>query len=199
VSHIPGKRQTVMCSATWPREVKNLAREIFQEQAIHIQIGDADLNANEMITQEILVVEESEKNRKLKQILEGFKGDFSALVFVKTKKGCEWLARDIKAWGFYSMCIHGDKAQEEREFVLDTFKRKKINILVATDVAARGLDIDNITYVINFDFPMQIEDYIHRIGRTGRAGLSGHAISFFTSESCMFAKSLIKVENISIV
>jgi ATP-dependent RNA helicase DDX5/DBP2 len=197
VEYIKGPRQTVMCSATWPREVQMLASEIFREEAVHIQIGDAELNANEKITQEVIVVEEDEKMRHLTKLLEGFKSSFSALIFTKTKKGCDRLSKELRSRGFYSMAIHGDKSQNEREFVLDTFRRKKVNILVATDVAARGLDIKNITYVINFDFPMQIEDYVHRIGRTGRAGESGIAISFFTSENSGLARELIKVSIVS--
>lgn len=115
------------------------------------------------------------------------------LIFAETKKGADSLTRDLRIDGWPALSIHGDKKQEERIWVLNEFKNGKSPIMVATDVASRGLDVKDIRYVINFDFPSQIEDYIHRIGRTGRAGARGSAYTFFAPEKFKLAKDLVKV------
>merc|ERR1712151_584478 len=115
------------------------------------------------------------------------------LIFCETKRGGDDLTREMRLDGFPALCIHGDKKQEERDWVLKEFKTGKSPILVATDVAARGIDVKDIKYVINYDFPKEIADYIHRIGRTGRAGALGSSYSFFTSDRFRLAKDLIGV------
>merc|ERR1711870_166943 len=115
------------------------------------------------------------------------------LIFAATKRDGDTLTREMRMDGFPALCIHGDKKQEERDWVLKEFKEGKSPILVATDVAARGIDVKDIKYVINYDFPMQIEDYIHRVGRTGRAGATGSAYTFFTRDKAKMAKDLIAV------
>jgi hypothetical protein len=115
------------------------------------------------------------------------------LIFAETKRGADNLTRDLRGDGWPALSIHGDKKQEERIWVLEEFRNGKSPIMVATDVASRGLDVKDIRYVINFDFPNQIEDYIHRIGRTGRAGAQGSAYTFFSPEKFKLAKELVKV------
>lgn len=115
------------------------------------------------------------------------------LIFAETKKGADSLTRDLRVDGWPALSIHGDKKQEERTWVLNEFKNGKSPIMVATDVASRGLDVKDIRYVINYDFPNQIEDYVHRIGRTGRAGTRGSAYTFFAPDKYKLAKDLIRV------
>merc|ERR1711920_769806 len=110
-----------------------------------------------------------------------------------TKRDGDTLTREMRTDGFPALCIHGDKKQEERDWVLKEFKEGKSPILVATDVASRGLDVKDIKYVINYDFPKQIEDYVHRVGRTGRAGATGSSYPFFESKNVRMAKELINV------
>merc|ERR1711881_388525 len=116
-----------------------------------------------------------------------------SIIFSSTKKNCDSLTRDLRMQGFPALAIHGDKKQEERDWVLREFRSGKSPILIATDVAARGLDVKDIKTVINYDMPNNIEDYVHRIGRTGRAGAYGEAYSFFTSENGSMARELIKI------
>merc|ERR1711972_853472 len=115
------------------------------------------------------------------------------LIFSGTKRDGDQLTREMRLDGFPALCIHGDKKQEERDWVLKEFKEGKSPILVATDVASRGIDVKDIKYVINYDFPKQIEDYIHRVSRTGRAGATGSSYTFFTSDKARMAKDLINV------
>merc|ERR1712066_843839 len=120
-------------------------------------------------------------------------GKSRILIFSSTKRDSDQLTKEMRTDGFPALCIHGDKKQEERDWVLKEFKEGKSPILVATDVASRGLDVKDIKYVINYDFPTQIEDYIHRVGRTGRAGATGSSYTFFTSDKARLAKDLINV------
>merc|ERR1712098_1043916 len=115
------------------------------------------------------------------------------IIFAETKRKCDDLTRTMRQHGYFAMCIHGDKKQEERDWVLGEFKSGKAQILVATDVAARGLDVDDIKFVVNYDFPNCTEDYVHRIGRTGRKGNSGTAYTFFTQENSKNATDLIAI------
>lgn len=115
------------------------------------------------------------------------------LIFAETKKGADTLTRELRLAGWPALCIHGDKKQEERTWVLNEFKEGKNPIMVATDVASRGLDVKDIRHVINYDFPNQIEDYVHRIGRTGRAGATGAAYTFFTEDKYRLARDLVRV------
>merc|ERR1712110_1077020 len=115
------------------------------------------------------------------------------LIFSATKRDCDQLTKEMRMDGFPALCLHGDKKQEERDWVLKEFKEGKSPILVATDVASRGLDVKDIRYVINYDFPSQIEDYVHRVGRTGRAGATGSSYTFFTKDKFRHAKELIDV------
>ena len=115
------------------------------------------------------------------------------LIFCQTKKGCDSLTRSMRVEGWPALAIHGDKDQSERDWVLNEFRSGKSPIMIATDVAARGIDVKDIKYVINYDFPGTLEDYVHRIGRTGRAGAAGTAYSFFTAGDFKLARKLVKV------
>merc|ERR1712083_907988 len=125
----------------------------------------------------------------MERIMDGSK----ILLFTETKRGADALTREMRTAGWPALSIHGDKQQSERDWVLKEFKEGKNPILIATDVAARGLDVKDIKYVINYDFPSQIEDYVHRVGRTGRAGATGSSYTFFTSDKVRMAKDLINV------
>eukprot|EP00930_Biecheleria_cincta_P037504 TRINITY_DN2574_c0_g1_i1.p1 TRINITY_DN2574_c0_g1~~TRINITY_DN2574_c0_g1_i1.p1 ORF type:complete len:497 (-),score=105.22 TRINITY_DN2574_c0_g1_i1:283-1773(-) len=186
-------RQTLMWSATWPKDVQKLARDLCKEDPVHVNVGSLDLRTAHTIRQYVEVVQESDKRGRLRRLLEKVMDGSKILIFCETKRGGDELTREMRTDGFPALCIHGDKKQEEREWVLSQFKEGKNPILVATDVAARGLDIKDIKYVINYEFPKSIEDYVHRVGRTGRAGASGSAYTFFTSDKAKFAKDLIGV------
>merc|ERR1719281_2228673 len=192
-SQIRPDRQTLMWSATWPREVQRLARDICREDPVHINVGSLDLRTAHTIRQYVEVVQESDKRGRLRRLLEKVMDGSKILIFCETKRGGDDLTREMRLDGFPALCIHGDKKQEERDWVLKEFKEGKSPILVATDVASRGLDVKDIKYVINYDFPNGVEDYIHRVGRTGRAGATGSSYTFFTQEKFKHAKDLIGV------
>jgi len=154
-----------------------------------------DLAGNKDVTQTIDVCGDGDKYRNLLRYLkENLTSKDRVLVFVETKKGCDMLTRSLRMDGFQARAMHGDKSQEERDWVLKEFKSCQATLLVATDVAARGLDVDDIRMVVNFDFPNDTETYIHRIGRTGRAGKKGVAVSFFVAEkNGRMAKDIIEI------
>jgi len=188
-------RQMLMWSATWPKEVQKLAQDFMGgNQYIHLNIGSDSLSANHNIVQIVDVCQEWEKENKLGKLLEEMAVDNAkVLVFAETKKKCDDLTRTMRRSGYPAMCIHGDKRQEERDWVLGEFRSGKTQVLVATDVAARGLDVDDIKFVVNYDYPMQDEDYIHRIGRTGRRDNKGTAYTFFTEKNQKSASQLIQI------
>jgi len=192
-SQIRPDRQTLMWSATWPKEVKSLARDICKEDPVHINVGSLEMRAAHTIRQYVEVVNSADKASRLRRLLEKVMDGSKILIFAQTKRDGDELTREMRTDGFPALCIHGDKKQEEREWVLKEFKEGKSPILVATDVASRGLDVKDIKYVINYDFPNGIEDYIHRVGRTGRAGATGSSYTFFTQDKFKHAGDLIKV------
>lgn len=185
-----------MWSATWPKEVQALAEE-FLHNCIQVNIGSLNLSANNNIVQNVTICEEEEKERELVELLKRLKPDANnkSIVFVETKKKVEDVLRIILREGYQSNSIHGDKSQNERDYVLENFRNGRIPILVATDVAARGLDVEDVKNVINYDYPNTSEDYIHRIGRTGRCEQSGTSHTFFTSNNARQARELIAVLN----
>ena len=191
VSQIRPDRQTLMWSATWPDEVKNLARD-FLQNPYEVHVGATELTANKDIEQIIEVVDDHGKYDRLLHYLKEV-GDGKCLIFVETKRGADQLTSSLRAAGYSAHAIHGDKSQGERDHVLRQFRRTPNGLMVATDVASRGIDVKDIGTVVNFDFPGQIPDYIHRIGRTGRAGAKGRAISFFTIKDAKCARELIKI------
>ncbi|XP_049269503.1 LOW QUALITY PROTEIN: probable ATP-dependent RNA helicase DDX23 [Rhipicephalus sanguineus] len=172
-------RQTVMFTATMPPAVERLARSYLRRPAI-VYIGSVGKPV-ERVEQVVHIVTESEKRKKLVELLN--RGvEPPVIIFVNQKKGADVLAKGLERMGFNACTLHGGKGQEQREFALASLKGGAKDILVATDVAGRGIDIRNVSMVINYDMAKTIEDYTHRIGRTGRAGLHGKAVSFVTKE-----------------
>jgi len=194
IDQIRPDRQTLMWSATWPKEVRRLAED-FLTDPIHLQVGSLNISANHNILQIIDVCMENEKHGKLMRLMEEImaESENKTIIFTETKRKCDQLTRDMRRDGWPAMCIHGDKSQPERDWVLNEFRTGKSPILVATDVASRGLDVSDVKFVINFDFPNQVEDYVHRIGRTARAGQTGTAYTFFTAGNAKQAKPLIDI------
>ncbi|KAL8136268.1 DEAD-box ATP-dependent RNA helicase 37-like [Apium graveolens] len=190
----PGERQTMLFSATFPKEIQRLASD-FLLNYIFLTVGRVG-SSTDLIVQRVEFVQETDKRSYLMDLLHAQKDDGThgkqplTLVFVETKKGADslehWLCRN----GFPATAIHGDRTQQEREYALRSFKSGNTPILVATDVAARGLDIPDVSHVVNFDIPKDIDDYVHRIGRTGRAGKTGLATAFFNESNMSLAKSL---------
>jgi len=191
-SQIRPDRQTLLWSATWPKEVQHLARD-FAYNPIRANIGRLEISANPNVEQIIKVVEEYDKKNALYEVLEKAMDGSKILIFTGTKRTADIITRQLREDGWPARAIHGDKTQSERDWVLEEFKSSKSPIMVATDVASRGLDVKDISTVINYDFPMQIEDYVHRIGRTGRAGATGQSYTFFTSADAKKAKDLINI------
>ncbi|KAH9766416.1 DEAD-box ATP-dependent RNA helicase 40 [Citrus sinensis] len=192
VNEMPPHRQTLMYTATWPKDVRKIASDLLVNP-VQVNIGNVDeLAANKAITQHVEVVPQMEKERRLQQILRAQERGSRVIIFCSTKRLCDQLARSIGR-NFGAIAIHGDKSQGERDWVLNQFRSGKSPILVATDVAARGLDIKDIRVVINYDFPNGVEDYVHRIGRTGRAGATGVAHTFFSEQDSKYAADLVKV------
>lgn len=192
VSQIRPDRQTVMYSATWPKEIVSLAHD-FLDDFIQVTVGSLDLSANKNIDQVIEPLEDHEKFNAFMARMEKTDPRDKVIVFCETKRGVDQLTQNIRNTRIQARAIHGDKSQSERDWVLKDFKSGRSNVLVATDVASRGLDVKGIRFVINFDMPKNIEDYIHRIGRTARAGATGVAVSYITSKDAKLARPLIKV------
>jgi len=177
VKAMPRDRQTLLFSATLPKEIQNLASNILRDP-IHVAV-DPVSSTREPISQAVYFVEKQEKIDLLLKILDDRDIDVDrALVFTRTKHGADKVARKLGRANVASAAIHGNKSQNARERALAGFKRGDVRVLVATDIAARGIDIKELSHVINFDLPNEPESYVHRVGRTGRAGLSGAAISF---------------------
>ncbi|PWA97810.1 DNA/RNA helicase, DEAD/DEAH box type, N-terminal [Artemisia annua] len=192
ISAVPTRRQTLMYTATWPKEVRKIAAD-FLVNPVQVNIGNVDeLVANKSITQHVEVLTYMEKNRRLEQIIRSQTPGSKIIIFCATKKMCDQLARNLTR-PFGAAAIHGDKNQSERDQVLSQFRSGKSPVLVATDVAARGLDVKDIRVVVNFDFPTGVEDYVHRIGRTGRAGATGEAYTFFGDQDAKYASDLVKI------
>lgn len=182
-------RQSMMFSATFAREVQVMAQD-FLNDYVFIVVGKVG-SASELVTQEVQYAEDVRgKVRSLERaIKEKLPAGQLAVVFVETKKSADTLELDLHEKGVAVACIHGDRSQQERMEALQAFKSGDCPVLVATDVAARGLDIPNVALVVNFDMPKQIDDYVHRIGRTGRAGRKGTAVAF-VNERCNYLPEL---------
>lgn len=190
----PGMRQTLLFSATFPKEIQRLASD-FLSSYVFLAVGRVG-SSTDLIAQRVEYVLESDKRSHLMDLLHaqretGMNGKQGlTLVFVETKKGADALEHCLCLNGFPAASIHGDRTQQERELALRSFKTGNTPILVATDVAARGLDIPRVAHVVNFDLPNDIDDYVHRIGRTGRAGKMGLATAFFNESNLSMAKPL---------
>ncbi|XP_046659841.1 ATP-dependent RNA helicase dbp2-like isoform X2 [Homalodisca vitripennis] len=194
IEQIRPDRQVLMWSATWPKEVRALAED-FLIDYIQLNIGSLTLAANHNILQIVEVCQEHEKEYKLRRLLQeiGSEKENKTIIFVETKRKVDEITRCIRRDGWPALSIHGDKNQVERDHVLQEFRSGRSPILVATDVAARGLDVEDVKFVINFDYPSSSEDYIHRIGRTGRSEQTGTAYAFFTPHNAKHATELVNV------
>jgi len=186
-------RQTVLWSATWPRSVEDIAAE-FLRSPFKVTIGSEDLKANHNITQKFeFLTQRERKLDKLVELLRSEQGRGRILVFCAKKRIVDSVTMQLRSLGFGALCIHGDKEQAEREWVLEEFKQGSSPIMVATDVAQRGLDIKDVYCVVNYDMPSTGEDYVHRIGRTGRAGARGLSISLVSDQDSRIMNSIVKV------
>ena len=183
--------QRLLFSATIPPKVQELANT-FMSAAVTIEVAPS-ATASESIEQQLFMVGKENKNALLLHLLENSLKDISVLIFRKTKYGVEKSVESLSASGYKVGELHGDRSQSARQSVLNSFKSGEIKILVATDVAARGLDIEGLDAVVNFDLPGQSENYIHRIGRTGRAGKSGLSMAFCSPEEKYHLKSIEKL------
>ncbi|MBL0257609.1 MAG: DEAD/DEAH box helicase [Bacteroidetes bacterium] len=195
IAAIPVKRQTLFFSATMPDEIARLADTILKKP-IRVEVTPVSSTA-QTIQQSLYYVDKGNKKRLLADLLQD-KSIVSALVFTRTKRGADVVARDLAKAGVNAEAIHGNKSQNNRQRALSNFKSGKTRVLVATDIAARGIDVDNLSHVINYEIPNISETYVHRIGRTGRAGASGIAISFCDNDEKPYIKDIQKLISRSI-
>ncbi|WP_233200471.1 DEAD/DEAH box helicase [Blastopirellula marina] len=175
VNELPEKRQTVFFTATMPPKVAQLAEGLLNNP-VRVEVAP-ESSTSERVEQRLMYVKQGDKQALLEHSLQG-EGVGRTLVFTKTKHGADRLAKDLNTAGIRSDAIHGNKTQNKRNRALENFRNGRLQVLVATDVAARGIDVDDVTHVVNFDLPIDPESYVHRIGRTGRAGKEGIALSF---------------------
>ncbi len=187
IAKIPENRQTLLFSATMPDEIVKLSQTILKNPA-RVEVTPVSSTA-EKVAQKVYFVSKSDKRSLLSHILKD-QSMKRVLVFSRTKHGADKIVKDLQRTGVYAEAIHGNKSQNARQRVLNGFKDGEIRVLVATDIAARGIDIDNLTYVINYDLPNEPESYVHRIGRTGRAGASGLAMSFCDGEEREYLRDI---------
>ncbi|MBK8514803.1 MAG: DEAD/DEAH box helicase [Saprospiraceae bacterium] len=192
---LPAQRQSLFFSATMPDSIVALASTILSNPE-RVQVTPVSSTA-ETIQQEVYFVDQANKNDLLIHILKD-RSIKSALVFTRTKHGADKVVKVLSRFGISAQAIHGNKSQNARQAALSNFKERSTRVLVATDIAARGIDIDDLAYVINFEIPNISETYVHRIGRTGRAGASGRAISFCDIEERPYLRDIQKLINIQI-
>lgn len=198
LTFLPAKRQSLFFSATMPPEIQKLADNILFKP-VKVEVTPVSSTAD-TIKQSVYFVEKDQKNALLMDILKDTSIE-TALVFTRTKHGADKVVKILLRNDIKAEAIHGNKAQNARQRALDNFKSKTTRVLVATDIAARGIDVDDLAYVINFDIPNIPETYVHRIGRTGRAGANGTAFSFCDSEEKAFLKDIQKLiaKNIPVI
>ncbi|MGL5379226.1 DEAD/DEAH box helicase [Clostridium sp.] len=190
ISRLPKERQNLLFSATMPKEVVKLVNSIVKNP-VNIEVQKVSSTV-EVITQGVYHISRNEKKSLLLHLLKN--KDFkSVIVFSKTKHGANKIVRDLEKAKINSAAIHGNKSQNQRQLALSNFKQGNIRVLVATDIAARGIDIDELSHVINYDLPDVAETYVHRIGRTGRAGAVGVAITFCDKEESTMLRNIEKV------
>ncbi len=190
IGRIPAKRQTIFFSATMPPEISKLADTILTNP-VRVEVTPVSSTAN-TVRQEIYFVDKNNKRSLLLHLLKD-NAINTALVFTRTKHGADRVAKDLTRAGVIAEAIHGNKSQNARQRALSNFKAQQTRVLVATDIAARGIDIDELSHVINYELPNIPETYVHRIGRTGRAGASGISISFCDAEERAYLKDIQKL------
>ncbi|XP_071807654.1 probable ATP-dependent RNA helicase DDX43 [Asterias amurensis] len=187
-------RQTIMTSATWPDGVQRLARK-YMKDPFHVNVGSLDLSACHSVTQLIEVIDEEYKKERLIEFIECLREDEKLLVFVGRKSTADEMSSEMSLLNISVQCIHGGREQFDREQALSDFKEGIVRILIATDVASRGLDIKDITHVLNYDCPSHIEEYVHRVGRTGRAGRTGTSLTLMTRRDWRWAAEIMHIMN----
>jgi ATP-dependent RNA helicase RhlE len=195
IAHLPAKRQTLLFSATMPAEISKLADSILVNP---VKVAVTPVSSTvDSIEQGLYFVDKKDKKSLLIHLLKD-RSIVTALVFTRTKHGADKVAKDLNKAGILADAIHGNKSQTARQRALSNFKTRKTRVLVATDIAARGIDVEELSHVINFEIPNIAETYVHRIGRTGRAGLSGVALSFCDAEEKDYLKDIYKLISKSI-
>lgn len=195
ITKLPTQRQTLFFSATAAPDIMKLANSILKNP-LHISVTPIS-SAAPLVEQSLYYVSKENKRSLLKHVIKTQNVEH-ALVFTRTKRGADRVAKDLNSSGIHSEAIHGNKSQGARERALKGFKNKTIRVLVATDIASRGIDVDKLSHVINYEIPEQAETYVHRIGRTGRAGSTGKAFSFCAQEELSFMKDIQKLTKQSI-
>ncbi len=178
ISELPEQRQSLFFSATLPDSIRSLAGKLLCDP-VNVNVTPKSTSV-ERIEQQVIFVERANKLTVMRQLVAADEVQ-RAIVFTRTKRGANVLAEKLSRSGVHATAIHGNKSQAARQKALEAFRRRDVSVLVATDIAARGIDIDGVTHVFNYDLPMEPECYVHRIGRTGRAGAGGTAISFCSS------------------
>ena len=194
---IPEERQTLLFSATMPAQIKKLTKKYLKEDSVHIVIARKELTGS-TITQNFFEVNNSERFETLCRLID-FDNPSAGIIFCKTKKGVDDLVSSMQSRGYMVEGMHGDMSQIQRMKTLAKFKNGSLKFLVATDVAARGIDVDGVTHVFNYELPQDIESYVHRIGRTGRAGRTGTAYSIISPREFGFLNQIKKVTKSNIV
>ncbi|XP_004295131.1 PREDICTED: DEAD-box ATP-dependent RNA helicase 42-like [Fragaria vesca subsp. vesca] len=195
VQNIRPGRQTVLFSATFPRQVEVLARKVL-DKPVEIQVGGRSV-VNKDIMQKVEMRQENERFLRLLELLGEWNEKGKILIFVQSQDKCDSLFRDLLRHGYPCLSLHGAKDQTDRESTISDFKSDVCNLLIATSIAARGLDVKDLELVINFHVPNHYEDYVHRVGRTGRAGRKGCAITFISEEDARYAPDLVKALELS--
>ncbi|RPD45552.1 MULTISPECIES: DEAD/DEAH box helicase [Chitinophagaceae] len=195
IRELPSQRQTLFFSATMPPPIAKLAASLLYNP-VEVAVAPVSSTA-EKIEQAIYMVHKGDKQKLLVHLVHDKKLDRS-LVFTRTKHGADRIARELKKANIKADALHGDKSQEARQRALQNFKNGRLQVLVATDIAARGIDVDNLSHVINYDLPNVPETYVHRIGRTGRAGAEGMAFSFCDAEERAYLKDIQKLTGLTI-
>ena len=192
IAKLPAKRQTMFFSATAAPNIMKLANTILKNP-VSVAVNPVSSTAT-LVKQSVYFVQKTKKSPLLKHILKTNNIDH-VLIFTRTKRGADKVAKDLNAFNIKAEAIHGNKSQGARERALKGFKDRTIGVLVATDIASRGIDVDKLTHVINYEIPEQAETYVHRIGRTGRAGETGEAISLCSQDELAYFKGIQKLIN----
>lgn len=198
IAKLPAKKQTLLFSATLPDEIKKLAGGLLQNP-VSVSVTPVS-SAATTVRQAVYYVNKEDKRSLLRHVINEEEIDH-ALVFTRTKRGADRVVKELNKNGIKAEAIHGDKSQNARERALKGFKNRSIRILVATDIASRGIDVDKLSHVINFEIPEIAETYVHRIGRTGRAGENGTALSFCTNDEMPYLRNITKLikKNIDVI